>query len=998
MAIKTTLKTKNTGETLYPQTVADIVYTLDSDATGKKLTVEQKLQNIENKLSEVEQASDYKGYFPNETALLNKWNNSTEENPLTHEQSLERKGWYARVGADGSADTTMYYWDVEDKAWIKGAIVNINGVTSVNNLQPDENTGNVTLTAENIPTAFTTEQGINKSTQEVFNDLQLEHNQLEDEIEVLQNKTSVLYLTNSQLADAINRLVEPYANGQVVVCNDDGDYKLGSSYKFIIEGTEETPTFRWEEITSSGGTAITDALVLSKDVVVPPLNGQLTYTQKTSTSSFVFTEKEPNTWEITSSNGGRYAVLQLTINLDRPSDLTFLCEIDGLYSHNCVVFSNIDTELKYGDTSDSVGTFYNFVVAERGLTTYHNFPEGEHKLYIKYRASNPATTKCTIKLLTPIVSSETVYVSSNSIKVDNSKELQINDKSILTYGDATPRLIGTKEEPIVLADLDAGDYYISGYFKYVNNYGNATYCVVSYVDRQNLVASEGIFAKIAISDINATKKNLFLTTACISKTLSYTENSILLDFQEQNSYGNIVANYVGDSVVTHIELNKSNFSGYIDRVKKNNLCYSYDGGGSTAGKKTLTTENTKEYIPTGLYHPATKKYVDDTVSSAKSITSVENPLIDFSSSGYNTFLNSLDTGNNQLYYLKRKADELTVTQLQKGTVVENGVCAIDKNIINGTYDGVTELQFSTKSYKSSGSTKYSYIKMDVQNGKITKIYVDSAVTASNVVYADGEWKERYNLNAEYADITTGFFGEGGITRFELSSADSQIAEYVKAIYVQMVSEPIRIALYKDIQNGGSGGGSSEVPEEVIKYYEEYNSTKTYSKNDVIYYTNHFFISVSDNNVGITPNVNAFYTMVGDKLYWRNIGYSATYATNATNDGDGNNISSTYATKSEIANLVPNTRTINGKALTSDVSIKANEVYLEQGIGTVQSSLETLSGSIQGLRATNIIYDEEGFGNDTIYDVFSSFSEALGSGLGDQVTYTLSGTTLTITSK
>ena len=289
---RTTLKSKKTNEKLYPQTEAEIVITADGG------NVEQKLRNIENKLSGVEQASDYKGYFPNETVLLNKWNNSTEENPLTHEQSLERQGWYARVGAEGSSDTTMYYWDVEDKAWIKGSIVNINGVASVNNLQPDENTGNLTLTAENIPTSFTEEDGTQKSAQDVFYMLQGEHIELENEIEVLQNKTSVLYLTNSQLADAVNRLVEPYENGQVAVANDDGDYKIGSSYKFVIEGTEDNPTFRWEEITSSGGTEITDALTLSKEVIVPALNGTVTYESITNTSiKYGFTEQEDGSYK-----------------------------------------------------------------------------------------------------------------------------------------------------------------------------------------------------------------------------------------------------------------------------------------------------------------------------------------------------------------------------------------------------------------------------------------------------------------------------------------------------------------------------------------------------------------------------------------------------------------------------------------------------------------------------------------------------------------------------
>lgn len=66
------------------------------------------------------------------------------------------------------------------------------------------------------------------------------------------------------------------------------------------------------------------------------------------------------------------------------------------------------------------------------------------------------------------------------------------------------------------------------------------------------------------------------------------------------------ANNTTDGIITAVDTSqKSQF--YTTR---------YDGGSSRDTNKVLTTDNTSSYTPTADYHPATKKYVDDTVAGS----------------------------------------------------------------------------------------------------------------------------------------------------------------------------------------------------------------------------------------------------------------------------------------------------------------------------------------------------------------------------------------------
>ena len=1299
MANRTTLKTKKDGTILYPETVADIVYTLDSDATGKKLTVEQKLQNIENKLSEVEQAKDYKGYFPNVDALLAKYPNG--DHP-------ERAGWYARVGESGTSDTTMYYWDLEDDAWVKGAIVNVTGASTVNGVEPDSE-GNITLTAENVPTAFTTEQGTNKSVQEVFNDLQLEHNQLEDEIEVLQNKTSVLYLTNSQFEDAINRLVEPYANGQVAVANDDGDYKIGSSYKFVIEGTEDNPVFRWEEITSSGGTEITDTLTLTKEVFIPELQSTITY--ENVSTPYGFAEDAEGYWTSTNkTNTYTHAVLKININLNRPANLRFDYEQSGSYlNYNYGEFGLINAELDNDNYLDAHLIKANLYGQKSGSVVYKNFPAGSNFIYVKYiRGAYSNAHDLKFKLTIQNENSEE-YTSSGEIKVNDNNNLQIEDSNIVTENKLIAKTLkGTLVNPIILEKLPSGLYSLSGYFKWVCENVNTfsvlkltedspDFVIIGVSDNLKAGKSYGKATKTitayncGMSNSTVISDSSSLVTSARFKTFNFaSENVYTWGTVEYSIITTNGTNFVGNIILETDAQNDYSFNFMFIPNKKPISFYEYNYNNKKLPNSDifLDIRNSWEYEPIDAYNPATKKYVDDKIAENQPITLVNDIEESTNPETENKIIKLNNISDKSLYYIK-KGEPIT-EPLEKEKAYSKLV--FNKNIVDEYIsDELAEKLLWTASLQPSkinvngsismNQNQWFYIQFETENNRVSKIYsvcvtYNNGNTPVTVFYENGQWLKDYievtdlgpassvssythvsirfndsialiNDNslifaaqdtyenvrlANYEDLANAGGGSGSkpITKFEnpssseldlkyddtfgtskdlnnqelyyykqvdvanffsplhfqdaeyydvfieksvtnervydaedkdisvtlcslrLSDAESnsignislvlttnsdgmissisipevgediytinngwvnvtdekyfRLKEYiiskpqfsnVKTFYTEenmnsdehfaiyllyetyfygTISEnveellPIRLALYRDVagiqqsadykgdfesgrwynrgdivsgvgegifyvcltenngevqpeyfneyteqdgirywqnmnyntyislnamtaQSDGVGrniadtyatkeelenaviaGGGTPLPSEMVKYYEEYDPSKTYSKNDMIYYANHFFISVSDNNTGNTPNINMFYTMIGDNLYWRNMGYSATYADNATNDGDGNNISNTY---------VHNTRTINNKPLTSNVTLTGEDINVKlQAIDeefniTANEALYVISDTLIGL-------DEK--------------TNNIQSSLGTQCTFTLSGTTLTITPK
>lgn len=844
MAKSTTLRAKNTNEILYPQTKAEVVYTLDGG------DVETKLQNITSTLSELESARDYKGYYPNEASLLSRYPNDIA-NPH------DREGWYARVGDVGTSDTTMYYWDVEDNAWVRGATVEVTGASSVNGIQPDEQ-GNVSITAEDIPTGYTNQDGSNKNVQEVFNMLQSEHYDLESEIEAVNNKTSVLYLTNEEMEDAVStsQLLSRYADGQVVVCNDEGNYKLGSSYKYIAIETEGNPVNAWEEITASG-TEITDTITLTKEIIIPELSGEMTY-EDLGKTKFSFNE-ETGYFDFNYSSGSTYALLKLNINLNHQTDLLFSIKqqtANNSYSYS--QFSNVNQD--FSNTSNAETTYYAQTKTTEGSSyepkesfiTYENFPEGNNYIYIKFICGTSGTTKFSVKLLTDLNAEEQVKTEEKTISIENDT-LTINNSEIATSSNSIVKITGTPQNPIKFYELPVGVYLVDGFYKLSQHH--VFFGEIVNGETQIEICSSRESTQYIIILYNATLLNNTIQKGVSNGSYFYITQLV----QGYNNYPTTSAD-----------------SNYF-----NKFATPYNGSNN---QKCLSTTNTSSYTPTENYHPATKIYVDESSANVRAVKLkedvFENPI-------ENEITNSISQSNKNLYYNKKVGIEtknipiddnsktVNLTELKINRDIINQVASSN---LNGTQ--VFKL-YAFTSYGGSSSAKQ--LNIQCSGG-----YVQSISFVNKPLYQNGEWIDD--------TIVLDDFGSNYVY-FRYNSGSGAYLDYISYLYYseeREVIEPIRIALYEDIQNGGGSTPSSGG----MNYLGEYDDTNVYSKDDVVHYNNHFFICLGNNTVGVTPNIDMFYTEEGGVTYWRNMGYSSTYADRAIADGDGNNIATTYATKDE----------------------------------------------------------------------------------------------------
>lgn len=61
-----------------------------------------------------------------------------------------------------------------------------------------------------------------------------------------------------------------------------------------------------------------------------------------------------------------------------------------------------------------------------------------------------------------------------------------------------------------------------------------------------------------------------------------------------------------------------------------------------------------------------------------------------------------------------------------------------------------------------------------------------------------------------------------------------------------------------------------------------------------------------------------------------------------------NLNTIYATKSEVNSKVPNTRTINGKALSSNVTLGASDIKLSDDT-TLQSAWDSISPTVEDIK-------------------------------------------------
>lgn len=774
---------------IHPQTNSRQVLTGENNNSN----LQEELNAINDKFAQIQENETNKGAFRDYNSLIAKYQNSIA-NPL------DRAGWTAIV----EDEDKIYFYDTEENQWKPTATGSV-GVEVVNGISGK----NITLTGSDIKSTIdsnvektitqhlqdiknitsdtnndivglenslnqiktikingkTLEQDINlkavdiqtesgASVQSHIADLDLKYNdqesaieELENELNPLLNKTNVLYLNNDQMFEAVNAIVDPYSNNQVVVATDDGDYKKGSVYKFNISGTEETPIYEWEEITSSGGnggggTVITDTLTLSKEVFVPevPAKKGVVITGKVEPDSinenypnFGFRLAEDGWYESTNAfqqGVNTFSLCKIYFNVEEETNVIFDVYNNGEQSYDFGYLSKLDTELEaspeYFNLDVNSGNIYYDFYSSGDMQTevvYENVPVGEHFISVKYvkdSGGDAGIDKIRFKLSDKSKGSEAIpsytYKSSNSIKIGDHNNLQIEDKDILKFGDTIKKLVGTEENPIKFCDLEEGLYIIKG---------NIVWDV-------NKKKKGRVFSRIYdYGDVDA---------ECLIQISKNTEKKYLI-----TTYSAQLENF--DLLLTDYEIMSGSIIGRFQYEYENDQLYQ------------------AQYDLQQYAHQSTLDYQVNTLNSkidnVKIINSVSNPLEKTTLNDVNKFFVSNDPNKKELYYTKITKIDETKTQLQPETQkVYNA--SIDKNIVNQTLSTtetstVTLFSFDILTEEYGMDMNWQWVNAEIGEGKIKRLTL-SWSGISFYTEEDG-WTTSGNSNDDNYFNVTAFINE-----------------------------------------------------------------------------------------------------------------------------------------------------------------------------------------------------------------------------------------------
>ena len=841
---------KNQKTYIHPETNSRQVLTGERYESN----LQQDLNNINDKFEQILANETNKGAFASKTALTNKYPDKTDD-------PLSRAGWTAIV----ENEDKIYFYDTQEEMWKPSAaessgsrIKSVNGKTDENivltgkdinstidsnstktitqhlqdikNITSDLNTdiqslgdksingqsikNNVTLTASNI------NANSGKTIQEELSGLSTTQTtqgtsvqQLQSKVEELLNEANVIYLNEQEMQNTSN-----LENGQVVVCVEEGTYKLGSIYQ-LNNGV-------WEEITSSGGTEITDTLTLSKTIYVPELTATITY--ESLTTNYPWFKDSDDYWSSPIDfPTWRGTTLRIHINLNRETNLVFAFEQTGGNLQNTYLsFGKIDKELAYPNdySDDSLNTYQNLKDLSSGKVTYENFPSGEHFIDVKYRTySGTPTGTGKIKIIGGLDLEAYDYESSQSITIGDKNNLQIDNSNICTMEQMTrTKLHGEENNPIILSTLPSGRYLLSGYFKWHEI--NKNIFSVLKVENDALDSVE-----LDVNDSSKTTGNdehKYKTITLYNCNLEFGYVAVNAHVSKQQQYVTTMENWTTNEYSIYPTFQPKISSTFTMMWNKDLTTYSYVKTPNTPPTKLwnnvwanltgastfLDTKNTIAYTPTSDYHPATKKYIDDLISGNTPIKLVDDIETNINKDNQNKIIKLNQASDRHIYYVKEGEPIL------KNPVVNQKYESlyINKDIVTGTTDLET---FKISMFPSSSSYVYtntnSFIQFSIENSQVTKIFSGSSLSGYDtmtVFYENGVWYK----NEIIAEDLWSRSGSPTSYPFVCISKTAEVQEAIStnSIHESVFSyEGIKLANYEDLENAGGG-----IDEDALKQY------------------------------------------------------------------------------------------------------------------------------------------------------------------------------------
>lgn len=364
-------------------------------------------------------------------------------------------------------------------------------------------------------------------------------------------------------------------------------------------------------------------------------------------------------------------------------------------------------------------------------------------------------------------------------------------------------LVGTEEAPIILFNLEAGHYYISGYLA-PSPIGRVIR-IKSYADSSTTFED---YLHVEIKDMKEAqlpRTKVAIYYDCV--LVGYSEITVYqLSNYTAGTY--ILSTYCGFLTEDSIDLNASLTKRYGD--DKNLHAYS---DAISSNPKALTTINTKEYTPTGDYNPATKIYVDNGLAEAIPVKYVEN-VDEQKASPKGAYFYTKDA-EDDIYVIRAGYQE---TPMISGTVYDtrnfNLLVSINKDILNVTIPSDFQVMETGYLYiypckKENGSSPTSQmgsiiLRVIFDNYKVSRIAVYNFYgTQGLLIYENGEWKsERFNLYEAYpSTISQSSYPYVYIKKItDMDNTAYYIQDYINII--ETVSVKDTLVLKGDEQSGG----------------------------------------------------------------------------------------------------------------------------------------------------------------------------------------------------
>jgi hypothetical protein len=313
-----------------------------------------------------------------------------------------------------------------------------------------------------------------------------------------------------------------------------------------------------------------------------------------------------------SNNKGKsssYALCKVTFNLSDAISLPITLINYGEAKYDYGIFSEIDKELSNDNGADTTNVFRAYNGAndsskdEQTLT--YNMPAGEHFIYIKYRKDNSSNS----------------FSDSLQFKIP----AEITTEKLKDFAFASTEYVNNALANVPQGSGDAKGFYTYkvdlgniGFAGEIDDYGWITHmvtdkCKTEINDLINKMLTGNIGQPLVVienTNAEADLKSMLLFGFDCNYDPATMQN---LDFTLHG-----VVNYIGSATGSQMMKYENAVmlagSGIVtDGVWDANMVIV-----AVTTQQSLTTDNQMEYVPTGDYNPATKKYVDDAVAGAKS--------------------------------------------------------------------------------------------------------------------------------------------------------------------------------------------------------------------------------------------------------------------------------------------------------------------------------------------------------------------------------------------